>query len=419
MSATSNRRGLVWGLLAAALAVLIVALFVWQRGRGPEGPGSAASGRDGTQVPVPGDTRPGLPGERPALTPYLTRSEELHAMLGEEAVPVSSDVEVELEIETPWVCAGEPVRLAARVRGGAPDAVQRWIWRTPAGAGAGAGPDSVALQPGPDVVWPTPAAPGVYRVHFQVCTDLGGRRIGVLASRALDIEVRACDEPAAAVRIEVSQRGQGVYAFTAVVVDPAAAAGITEYVWDFGDGAKLTTATSGAEHTYAVAALGADEVARFAVTVAARGGGASLTGTTSVLVRGMPGKPDPGPVLLDIGRWQRDPAQDRWQSDIRVQVRENGPIVWERLERFTKYFDDRTESASLDWREVIAVDESLADGGFRGRVVVPAESVPPEVKQIIDVLHGRAADGSEVTVSWTPFKRDPAGAGDAGVAPAR
>ena len=133
----------------------------------------------------------------------------------------------------------------------------------------------------------------------------------------------------------------------------------------------------------------------------------------------MPGKPDPGPVLLDIGRWQRDPAQDRWQSDIRVQVREKGPIVWERLERFTKYFDDRTESASLDWREVIVVDESLADGGFRGRVVVPAESVPPEVKQIIDVLHGRAADGSEVTVSWTPFKRDPAGAGDAGVAPAR
>lgn len=416
MNATSNRRGLVWGLVAAALAVLIVALFVWQRSRGPEGPGSAAPGRDGTQVPGPGDTPANPPGGPPVLAPSPATSAELHALLGEEAVPVQSDVEIEaLEIAQPWVCAGQPVGLAAHVSGGGPEAVQRWIWATPEGSGAGA----VALQPGSALSWPTPAAPGVYRVFFQVCTDLGGRRIGVLASRALDIEVRACDEPAEAVRIEVSQRGQGVYAFTAVVVDESARAGITDYVWDFGDGTQQTTTAPAAEHTYAVAELGADDVVHFAVTVAARGAGASLTGTAAVLVRGMPGTPDPGPVLLEIGRWQRDPAQDRWQSEIRVQVRENGPIVWERLERFTKYFDDRNESASLDWREVIAVDESLAGGGFRGRVVVPAESVPPEVKQIIDVLHGRAADGSEVTVSWTPFKRDPASGGDAGVAPAR
>lgn len=408
---STNRRSLIWGLAAAGLALLIVALFVWQRSRGPEAPGSAAPGRDGAIVPVPGDTHTAPPGERPGLAPSTTTSAELHAILGEEAVPVQSDVVIEaMEIEQPWVCAGEPVGLAAHVSGGGPDAVQRWIWRTTEG--------TVALQPGSALAWPTPAAPGVYRVFFQVCTDLGGRRIGVLASRAFDIEVRACDEPAAAVRIEVSQRGQGVYAFTAVVADEAAGAGISDYVWDFGDGAQLTTTAPAAEHTYAVAELGAADVAHFAVTVAARRAGAeALTGTTAVLVRGMPGTRDPGPVLLELGRWQHEPARNRWRSDIHVQVRERGPIVWERLERFTRYFDDRTESANLDWREVIAVDEDLAGGGFRGQVLVPDESVPPEVKQIIDVLHGRASDGAEATVSWTPFKRAPASPGDAGVAP--
>ena len=406
---STNRRNLIWGLAAATLALLMVGLFVWQRSRGPEGPGSAAPGRDGAIVPVPGDTPTGPPGERPVLAPSPATSAELHALLGEEAVPLQSDVVVEaLEIEQPWVCAGEPVGLAAHVTGGGPDAVQRWIWRTPEG--------TAALQPGSALAWPTPAAPGVYRVFFQVCTDLGGRRIGVLASRALDIEARACDEPAEAVRIEVSQRGQGVYAFTAVVADEAAGAGITDYVWDFGDGAQLTTTAPAAEHTYAVADLGAEDVAHFAVTVVARRASAEpLTGTTAVLVRGMPGTHDPGPVLLEVSRWQHDPARNRWTSDIHVQVREKGPIVWERLERFTRYFDDRTESANLDWREVIAVDEDLAGGGFRGQVLVPDESVPPEVKQIIDVLHGRASDGAEVTVSWTPFKRAPASSGDAGV----
>jgi hypothetical protein len=413
----TNRRSLIWGLTAAALALLIVALFVSmfvrQRSRGPEAPGSAAPGRDGAGLPpAPGDAPTEPPGERPALTPSPATSAELHAILGEEAVPVQSDVEIEaLEIEQPWVCAGEPVGLAAHVSGGGPEAVQRWIWRTPEG--------TVALQPGSALAWPTPAAPGVYRVFFQVCTDLGGRRIGVLASRALDVEVRACDEPAAAVRIEVSQRGQGVFAFTAMVADEAARAGIADYVWDFGDGAQLTTTAPSAEHTYAVAELGAEDVAHFAVTVAARRAGEPLTGTTAVLVRGMPGTRDPGPALLALGRWQHDPARNRWTSDIQVQVRERGPIVWERLERFTKYFDDRTESATLDWREVIAVDESLASGGFRGQVLVPDENVPPEVKQIIDVLHGRASDGAEVTVSWTPFKRAPASPGDAGVAPGK
>jgi hypothetical protein len=64
------------------------------------------------------------------------------------------------------------------------------------------------------------------------------------------------------------------------------------------------------------------------------------------------------------------------------------------------------EFDTRSWSEVIAVDERLERGGFRGRVLVSAGEVGPGVKQIIDVLRGHDAAGEEVAVSWTPFKRD-------------
>src|SRR5690606_28937464 len=131
---------------------------------------------------------------------------------------------------------------------------------------------AVELQPGAAIAWSAPATPGRYRVHFQVVTDLGGRRVGVLAERDIDIEARACgpDEIGAAVRIAVAQRGHGVFAFSAVVADRAiTGTPITAYVWDFGDGAQATTTEPVVTHTYAVAELGAGDDARFSVRLTA------------------------------------------------------------------------------------------------------------------------------------------------------
>jgi hypothetical protein len=316
------------------------------------------------------------------------------------------------------VCAGESpgiVDLAARVSGDASGAAQRWIWRRADGA--------VELQPGAAIAWSAPATPGRYRVHFQVVTDLGGRRVGVLAERAIDIEVRACaaGETSAAVRIAVSQRGHGVFAFSAVIADRAVTeAPVTAYVWDFGDGTQATTTEPVVAHTYAVTELGAGDEPRFSVRLTVRRTGAEpLTGTATVLVRGFPSSRTEGPVALEIGRWQLDPARDRWQSPITVRPRDQ-TITWDRLERITKYVDDRVDMATLDWRDLIAIDENLAGGGFRGHVLVPVEQVPPDVKQIIDVLYGHTPDGEEVSVSWTPFKRPAVTApGEPVVAPAR
>ncbi|HWN66983.1 MAG TPA: hypothetical protein VNM90_05050 [Haliangium sp.] len=407
------RRRAGW-ILAAALVLAALSLVSWLRSRQQD----HAPGADPGQPPSPGapasppgsgPPRPTRPsGPPPGPMPGLPAgAADLHASLGEEAVPVASDVVIEaIDADRASVCAGESpgtgggVDLAARVSGLEPGAVQRWIWRRDDGA--------VELQPGGAIAWSAPSTPGWYRVHFQVCTDLGGRRIGVLAERSIDVEVRACapGEASAALRIAVSQRGHGAFAFSAVVADQAAGeAPVTGYRWDFGDGAQAETTAPNVEHAYSVASLGARDEARFPVRLTARRAGAApLVASASVLVRGFPDPRTEGPVALEIGRWRLDPATKGWQSPIAVRPREQ-PITWDRLERITKYADDRVDMATLDWRDVIAVDESLPHGGFRGRVLVPAEQAPADVKQIIDVLYGHTSDGTEVTVSWTPFKR--------------
>jgi hypothetical protein len=421
----ARRRG-GW-VLAAALALAALVLVPWLLGRGRDRQPGAEPTTPGAPAGPPASVPPGSasvpasgpPGPLPVLP---AGAADLHASLGEEAVSVASDVVVEaIEADRTWVCAGEPggagvvdvVDLGARVSGAAPGAVQRWIWRRADGA--------VELQPGPALAWSAPATPGWYRVHFQVCTDLGGRRIGVLAERAIDVEVRACadGQTGPPVRIAVSQRGQGVFAFSAVVADAAAAgAPITGYAWDFGDGARAETTAPATEHAYAVASLGAGQEARFSVRLTAhRAGVAPLTASATVLVRGFPDPRTEGPVALEIGRWQLDPQGSRWQSAITVRSRD--PITWDRLERITKYAGDRVDMATLDWRDVIAIDESLPHGGFRGRVLVPVEQVPPDVRQIIDVLYGHTSGGEEVTVSWTPFKRPAPDVPGDGLAPGK
>lgn len=418
-----GRRLRVGWILAAALALAALIMVPWLRCRGQDhapgadpGPAAPPTPEAGVPSSAPGAGTAGPPAPLPVLP---AGAADLHASLGEEAVPVASDVVVEaIDADRAWLCAGESpgvVDLAARVSGVAPGAVQRWIWRRADGA--------VELQPGAAIAWSAPATPGWYRVHFQLCTDLGGRRIGVLAERAIAVEVRACaaGETSAALRIAVSQRGHGVFAFSAVVADQSGAeAPITGYVWDFGDGAQATTAGPTAEHAYAVATLGAQDEARFSVrSTAHRAGAGPLAAAATVLVRGFPEPRTEGPVALEIGRWQLEPARNRWQSPITVRPRDQ-QITWDRLERITKFVDDRVDMATLDWHDVIAIDEGLAGGGFRGHVLVPAEQVPPDVRQIIDILYGHTSGGEEVTVSWTPFKRPPVTVpDDGGVAPGK
>lgn len=400
-------RGAGWAV-ALALALAALVLVLWLRGRGQDQAPGAEPGPPGP--PATGDAPAPSPGPVPSRQPpgplpvLVTSSAELHASLREEAEPVASDVVVEgIEADRTSLCAGEPagvLNLAARVSGEAPGAVQRWIWRRADG--------EVELQPGAAMAWPAPSAPGWYRLHFQVLTDLGGRRVGVLAERAIDVEVHACapGETEPSLRIAVSQRGHGVFAFTAVVAERVLgeAPGI-DFAWDFGDGAQATTTGPAVEHTYDVTALGEREEARFVVRLIARREGAEpLSATTMVAVRGFPEPRTEGPVTLAIERWQLDPARERWQSAITVRPREQA-ITWDRLERITKYADDRADMATLDWRDVIAIDEDLPAGGFRGHVLVPVAQVPPDVKQIIDVLYGHTSGGEEVSVSWTPFKR--------------
>ncbi|NOK36573.1 PKD domain-containing protein [Corallococcus exercitus] len=331
----------------------------------------------------------------PERIPPAATGEALSAALNEERVVLTSTAVIEgIDSDRPWVCAGEWMTLSARVGGTAePDAVPRWVWL---GAETGA-----ELQPGSRLPWRAPATPGRYFVRFQLCKDLGGRRVGVLAEQVASIDVRACgqdEEQARALRIEITQQGPTAFAFRAVSPHPA-----TAYTWDFGDGRATATTEPTASHVYA----GEPEARIHTVRVSARGAGAEQTATAFVQVRGQPASDAPPQASLQLERVAPRTSDEGWRSQVQVDVPEGGAVTWERVERLTVTWDDQVDTRTRAWRESIIVEEDLGRGGFRGHVTVLPSDVRPEVKQIIDFLHGRDETGKEVSLSWSAFKAEP------------
>jgi hypothetical protein len=323
----------------------------------------------------------------------------LAAALHEEMVPLASSVVIEaIERDRPWVCAGEPMGLAARLGGGTePGAVHRWIWLTKDG--------SAGLHPGLSLEWEAPAVAGRYAMRFQVCKDLGGRRVGVLAERIVEIDVRACGpgerQEAEPLRLTVTQRRQGAFLFRAVSERER----LETYAWDFGDGATATTAVPEAEHSYAIQALGPNETRSFTVKVSARtAGGVLLTATAFVLTRGAPPSDEPPPVELEVSRWSAQP-DGGWRSEVVVRD-VSTDITWDRVERVTRYWDGGVDIDTRTWSEVVHVEEGLEGGRFRGYVLVSPSEAAPGIKQILDFLYGTDPMGQEVVVSWSPYKSE-------------
>jgi hypothetical protein len=391
---------------AAALCALVAALWPAARGDAPAVPPSGA-GRGGGRVAVMASAP--QTAARTTLASPAAAADALAAALGEEAVPLASGVVIEgIDRDRPWVCAGEPARLSARVAGAPePGAVARWIWPTDVGG--------AELQPGPALTWRAPAVAGSYVVRFQVCRDLGGRRVGVLADRAVEIEVRACGggegQALAPLRVGVAQRGHGVFAFHAVL--PGGSRAVMN-AWDFGDGAAATTTEPSVEHAYALEGAGPHEIKSFTVQLEARlESGETLKATAFALARAQPPGDEPPPVEIEISRW-RPRSDGGWESDVVVRPA-NGEIAWEHVERVTQRWDGGAEVDTRGWGEVIEVEERLPRGGFRGRVTVSPAEAGEGTKQILDFLHGHDPAGKEVVVSWSPFKREaPTGSSSAG-----
>lgn len=396
------RAGAALGL-AAAVALIALAAALWPHGDGDRPispPHGVASGPPGAA---------GRPSESPASSPSPPREPSslpaaenaLSAALQEESVPLPSGIVVEgIDRDRPWVCPGESMSLSARVSGERePGAVERWVWLT---AGGGA-----ELHPGPTLPWRAPAAAGSYQVRFQVCRDLGGRRVGVLAERAVEIEVRPCGEGEGQdhepLRLGVVQRRHGAFAFHAVYQGSQR---LSAYAWDFGDGTTATTTEPTVEHTYPVQGLDPHALKSFTVRLEARpAGGEPLEATTFALTRGQPPGDELPPVDLEISRWHpRDGGG--FQSDLLVRNPAKADVTWEHLERVTQRWDGRVDIETRPWGDVIVVKEDLGHGGFRGHVTVSPSEASPDTKQILDFLHGHDVTGKEVVVSWSPFKRD-------------
>nr|WP_253899873.1 PKD domain-containing protein [Corallococcus carmarthensis] len=347
---------------------------------------------------------PVLPGQSqtppPERIPPAATGEALSSALNEERVVLASSAVIEgIDTDRPWVCTGEAMTLSARVAGTPePDAVMRWVWP---GAETGA-----ELHPGARLPWRAPATPGRYFVRFQLCKDLGGRRVGVLAERVAAIDVRACGQDegqARALRIEATQQGPSAFAFRAVSPHPA-----TTYAWDFGDGSSAATTEPTATHAYALPSPGEPDVRVLTVRLSARGDGGERTATAFVQLRGPPPSDTPPRARLQMERVVARTADEGWRSKVQVDVPEGSAVTWERVERLTVSWDDQVDVQTHPWRELITVEEDLGRGGFRGHVTVRLSDVRPEVKQISDVLHGRDTTGEEVSLSWSAFKAEPA-----------
>ncbi len=382
-----------WGL-AALLVLGVLAGVLWLR---PEAPPD----RD-TPPPVRGkEARREEPPPSPLAPVLPVEGEALASALREERVVLPSGVVVEaIEVDRPWVCAGEVLGLSARVGGSREaGAVFRWVWPV---AGGGA-----ELHPGPTLRWRAPATPGRYAVRFQVAKDLGGRGVGVLAERDVTVDVRACgqgeSQAAEPLHVGVIQRRPGLFAFHALY---SGSEPVTAYVWDFGDGSTATTTESFVEHGYPFHGLALNEVKSFTVKLEARlARGGPLRASAFVQLRGHP-PTEPPPVELQVSRWQPLP-EGGWRSDVALRSPEGTHVTWDRLERLTLYWDGRVDMKTRPWTEVLRVEESLERGGFRGHVTVRPDEVPEDVKQVLDFLYGHDAQGQEVVVSWSPFKREP------------
>ncbi|MDY7224940.1 PKD domain-containing protein [Hyalangium rubrum] len=315
-------------------------------------------------------------------------------------VPLTSSVVVDaIETDRSWVCEGEPLGLSARFGGVAePGAVYRWVWLTERG--------EAELHPGPTLSWKAPDRAGRYAVRFQVCKDLGGRRVGVLAERLIEIDVRSCGrgerqeyEP---LRLAVTQRGQGAFSFQASYQGSER---VEAYVWEFGDGSTTTTSEPQVEHAYAVQGMGAQETRSFTVKLSARlSRGGPLSATAFVQTRGQPASDELHPVVLEVSRWRPMP-EGGWRSEV-VARSVSSDITWDRLERVTQRWDGGVDVTTRKWSEVVRVDEGLERGGFRGHVRVSPSEAPPGTKQILDFLYGYDATGQEVVVSWSSFKSE-------------
>ncbi|WP_233261803.1 PKD domain-containing protein [Vitiosangium sp. GDMCC 1.1324] len=387
------------------MAVLLsFAVALWPR---PDGETPPPAPRIAEPRPRSTEVRPAAPPTPPPTppprvpAPQATSGEALSAALHEERVSVASSVVVEgIDTDRPWVCAGESMSLSARL-GGVPEpgAVYRWVWPV---SGGGA-----ELQPGPTLQWRAPETAGRYFVRFQVCTDLGGRRVGVLAERELEIDVRQCgdsdsqrNEP---LRLSVAQRGQAAFEFQTFHTGPER---VVSYAWDFGDGSTATTSEPRVEHTYSLQELGAQEVRSFTVRLQARlDRGGPLEATAFALARGQPPSEVPSPVELRVSRWRPLP-EGGWRSDVVVRAPGETDITWERLERISLHWDGQPDTVTRPWTEALHVDEVLEHGGFRGYVTVSASEASSDIKQLLDFLYGHDALGKEVVVSWSPFKRE-------------
>lgn len=390
-----------WGLaVGGVLLVLAVALLSRDEETAPATP-REPSPSDALAMEVTRDARASSPPPVPVLEPLAPIGDALSAALREERVTVASGVVVtRIDQDRPWVCAGEPMGMAAHVGGeSVPGAVSRWVWLTPGGA---------ELHPGPKLEWRAPDRAGRYVVRYQVCKDLGGRRVGVLAERDVTIDVRECgagerqaDEP---LRIEVAQRRNGAFTFRALYQGREP---IQSYAWDFGDGTTASTREAQVEHAYSLEQLAPHEIKSFTVKLQAhRAGKIPLEATAFALTRAPPPDDEPSPVEVGVSRWRPLPDGEGWRSDVVIRNATPSDIIWERHERVTVRWDGQADSVTRPWHEVVSVDEALGLGGFRGHVTVSPSEVPPEVKQLLDTLYGTDGTGQEVVVSWSPYKSE-------------